>query len=258
MSERFDGEHRMHRAARDAEGEYGGRRVSGRGLEEWEDGQRLRRREDLGRGFERLPWGDRGPTRDFDRERDFEDDPERDLAGASERRVPHARGEHGRVDPYATPGHAVGQGGAYGPTRRWTGGYAEPRAPERFERGEFEGSRGGYGSGDYVQQGGWHGGREFGRHAGRGPKGYQRSDERIREDVCDRLTCDPEVDASDLTVQVQSGDVTLEGTVDDRWMKRRAEDCIADVPGVRQVHNRLHVGPASAGIATRSADKEDR
>jgi hypothetical protein len=32
-----------------------------------------------------------------------------------------------------------------------------------------------------------------GRHRGRGPKGYTRSDDRIREEVCDRLTDDPVV-----------------------------------------------------------------
>lgn len=80
-----------------------------------------------------------------------------------------------------------------------------------------------------------------GRHFGRGPKGYHRSDERIREDVCDRLTADPEVDARDLTVHVKDCEVTLEGTVSDRRMKRCAEDCAEDVPGVSQVHNRLRV-----------------
>jgi hypothetical protein len=84
---------------------------------------------------------------------------------------------------------------------------------------------------------------EFGRFAGRGPKGYQRADERIREDVCDRLTDDPDIDASDLTVQVKNCEVTLEGTVQDRQTKRRAEDCAEAVPGVKQVHNRLQVSP---------------
>src|SRR5687768_5171077 len=40
----------------------------------------------------------------------------------------------------------------------------------------------------------------FGRYAGRGPKGYQRSDERIKEEVCDRLTADPDVDALEIEV----------------------------------------------------------
>lgn len=96
-----------------------------------------------------------------------------------------------------------------------------------------------------------------GRHAGRGPKGYQRSDERIREDACDALTADSHVDASNITLRVEAGEVTLDGTVEDRRMKRRAEDCVEELPGVRQVHNRLVVQaaseqPASAAHGTSS------
>jgi hypothetical protein len=40
--------------------------------------------------------------------------------------------------------------------------------------------------------------QSMGPHAGRGPKGYQRSDERIKEDICDCLTRDPDVDASEI------------------------------------------------------------
>ncbi|HEV7734494.1 MAG TPA: BON domain-containing protein [Candidatus Binatia bacterium] len=92
---------------------------------------------------------------------------------------------------------------------------------------------------------------EEGRHAGRGPKGYQRSDDRIREDACDALTADSHIDASNVTVRVEAGEVTLDGTVEDRRMKRRAEDCVEELPGVRQVHNRLVVQTASEqpGIA---------
>lgn len=97
------------------------------------------------------------------------------------------------------------------------------------------------------QQGAWLG-EEPGRFGNRGPKGYQRSDDRIREDVCDRLTDDDAVDATNLTVIVKDGEVTLEGTVDHRGMKRRAEDCADDVPGVRQVHNRLVVQPQHQGM----------
>lgn len=79
---------------------------------------------------------------------------------------------------------------------------------------------------------------------GRGPKGYQRSDDRINEEVCERLTFSP-VDASDIEVQVLNGEVTLAGTVRSRWEKRQAED-LAEVFGVREVHNQLRVTPVSA------------
>ena len=82
-----------------------------------------------------------------------------------------------------------------------------------------------------------------GPFVGRGPKGYQRSDERIREDVCDRLTDAPFRDASDVDVTVKNGEVTLSGTVPNREQKRRSEDLIEHVTGVREVHNTLRTSP---------------
>jgi hypothetical protein len=80
-----------------------------------------------------------------------------------------------------------------------------------------------------------------GGFAGRGPKGYVRTDDRIREDVCDRLSWHDEVDATEISVSVSSGEVTLEGSVETRHMKRLAEDIAEDVPGVNDVHNRVRV-----------------
>jgi hypothetical protein len=76
---------------------------------------------------------------------------------------------------------------------------------------------------------------------GRGPRGYRRSDERIREDVCDRLTEDHDIDASDIDVKVESGEVTLEGTVDARRSKWLAEELASRCSGVVDVHNHLRV-----------------
>jgi hypothetical protein len=91
-------------------------------------------------------------------------------------------------------------------------------------------------------------------HRGRGPKGYTRSDERIREDVSDRLTYDDIVDASDIEVLVQGGEVTLNGFVDSRTAKRRAEDCADQAIGVGHVQNNLRVRetpkPGSVGAMT--------
>ena len=80
-----------------------------------------------------------------------------------------------------------------------------------------------------------------GQHRGKGPKGYRRSDERIMEEVNDRLADDPHVDACEIEVSVQNGDITLTGTIDDRHAKRRAEDIAESVSGVRNVENRLRV-----------------
>jgi osmotically-inducible protein OsmY len=42
-------------------------------------------------------------------------------------------------------------------------------------------------------------------------------------------------------VSVQNAEVTLEGSVRERQMKRDAEDCVESIPGVHQVHNRIRV-----------------
>ncbi|HEU4624704.1 MAG TPA: BON domain-containing protein [Steroidobacteraceae bacterium] len=78
-------------------------------------------------------------------------------------------------------------------------------------------------------------------YMGRGPKGYSRSDQRITEDVSDRLTEDWGVDAVDIEVSVTSGEVTLSGTVPTREQKRRAENIAAEVLGVKDVQNNLRV-----------------
>jgi hypothetical protein len=80
-----------------------------------------------------------------------------------------------------------------------------------------------------------------GRYTGRGPKGYQRSDERIRETVSEALARDGELDASEIEVSVEGGEVTLQGSVPNRWSKRLAEDLAQDLPGVKELHNRLRV-----------------
>jgi osmotically-inducible protein OsmY len=78
-------------------------------------------------------------------------------------------------------------------------------------------------------------------HRGRGPKGYKRSDERIREDLSDRLTDDSWLDASDIEVRVKDSEVTLTGTVDSRSAKYRAEMIAESCSGVSEVQNNLRV-----------------
>lgn len=80
-----------------------------------------------------------------------------------------------------------------------------------------------------------------GEFSGRGPRGYQRSDDRIREDVCQCLTDDDHIDASNIEVAVADREVTLTGTVTSRMQKRHAEDLIERLPGVRDVINSIRV-----------------
>jgi hypothetical protein len=73
------------------------------------------------------------------------------------------------------------------------------------------------------------------------PPPETRHDDRIHDDVCDRLSLSEEVDASQIEVEVQAGSVTLTGNVENRRMKQLASDIAEAVPGVSSVHNRLHV-----------------
>lgn len=158
----------------------------------------------------------------------------------------------------------------------WSGqglGYSGSRPgglqSSNFDRGseEFGGGRQGYaGTFGFGYGSGWTGSARYGgggmtprgRFSGKGPKGYSRSDDRITEDVCDRLEQHGEIDASNIEVRVESGEVTLEGTVDDRWTKRLAEDTVEDCPGVKEVHNRLRVqSPGEAGRSQSQSGRSD-
>ena len=89
-----------------------------------------------------------------------------------------------------------------------------------------------------------------GPHFGKGPKGYTRSDEKIKEDVQEKLYHDTFVDASDIDVTVSDGEVTLTGTVDNKQTKRRAEDCVEKVTGVKEVSNQLKINRSDSSYYT--------
>ena len=82
-----------------------------------------------------------------------------------------------------------------------------------------------------------------GPYTGQGPVSYKRSDERIREDICERLTQHGLVDASRIEVEVTQGEVTLRGSVNSRGAKRMAEETAESVSGVKDVQNQLRVNP---------------
>jgi len=85
-----------------------------------------------------------------------------------------------------------------------------------------------------------------GPHRGKGPRGYVRSAERIRDDINYRLSEDPFLDASDIEFEVNGNEVILKGNVYSREEKRRAEDLVEAISGVRHVENRLRVGRGDA------------
>jgi hypothetical protein len=156
------------------------------------------------------------------------------------------------------PGGTWGQGG---------GGWRQRSG----ERGSWSQGYGGQGSWGQGQPEGWSqsGGQGFGQqgrfgsgprsfyyeevwlipgpHTGRGPQGYQRSDQRIEEDVCERLSQHGQLDASGIQVAVNNGEVTLNGIVDSRQDKRMAEDMLDAIPGVKDIHNQLRVEQGQTG-----------
>lgn len=139
-----------------------------------------------------------------------------------------------------------------GPTRAYDfhdGGWRDYGRAPREDR-SFGGGRGGgafSGGHNEIVEAVTDGRRSTGEHHGRGPKDYRRSDDRIREDINDRLTDDGWLDATHIDVSVSEREVTLSGTVNDRAAKRRAEDIAERVSGVSDVQNNLRVKPSGSG-----------
>ena len=205
-------------------------------------------------------------TRDEGRDRQ-EDGVRRNVAWPGERwdRVPDERYGPRRSETYGSPrrereswpdeyrrsredsGRSAYEGSRRGgedyerPRSGWSGGWRDPS----------EGV-GGIGAGWGAGPAGWAAAPGAGQYRGLGPRGYRRSDDRIREDVCDRLTDDPSVDASDVEVEVKDGEVVLSGSVNGREQKRRMEDLVERITGVRDVSNRLRTsrtgGESGGGI----------
>ncbi|MGN6499292.1 MAG: BON domain-containing protein [Tsuneonella sp.] len=128
--------------------------------------------------------------------------------------------------------------GYYGQASSGSYGTRNDYGSESGERGFFEKA------GDEIAS--WFGDDDAARrrqqdHRGSGPSNYTRSDERILEDACDKLTDDWAVDARNVQVTVKDGEITLDGTVDNRSAKRRAEDCVDSISGVKHVQNNLRV-----------------
>jgi osmotically-inducible protein OsmY len=75
----------------------------------------------------------------------------------------------------------------------------------------------------------------------RGERRQQRPDESLAREIQEILTQDPELETSEIEVQVEGGAVTLLGIVDSSDAKLMAEELADSVAGVREVHNRLKV-----------------
>lgn len=80
-----------------------------------------------------------------------------------------------------------------------------------------------------------------GKYTGIAPRGYKRSDDKIRADICERMTLHGELDAGHVEVDVSGGIVTLKGGVHNRHSKRLAEAICDSVSGVIDVINQLEI-----------------
>lgn len=133
--------------------------------------------------------------------------------------------------------------------RRGDEDWTDPREDNPFENGELQNWNHRQGWDQHFDQTHMRGNRAHGgsirghdaggMHQGKGPKGYRRSDERIYEDVCERLSLSSSIDASEIEVEVKEGIVYLKGRVESRESKRQAESQVENVSGVHDVQNYL-------------------
>jgi hypothetical protein len=181
-----------------------------------------------------------------------------------------------RYDP-ATPRPNYGRSGRHESARAYPAGYREETGYREFDRewgtgdegGQYFGTGSHYGGGfgtapssrassagatgapGYAREGAWSDPTDWMpenereeapvSYRGRGPRGYTRSDERLLETVCEQLTDDPRIDASDIEVEVKQQVVTLRGSVPDRWTKYAVEELVESA-GARDIENQLRVG----------------
>ena len=179
-------------------------------------------------------WRERpGWTRDADRDR-----PGARYAGEQVARRPVRRDFD---DPGYEGERAAREG--FGDSRHW-GGYGSDRTDRGLAARAGDEVRSWFGDPDAERR------RRIdemdawgvpGPYRGIGPRGWSRSDERIKDDVCERLWAHGAIDARDIEVAVVGAEVTLQGTVGSRREKRLAEELVDHVSGVRDVHNRLSV-----------------
>lgn len=192
----------------------------------------------------------------------------RDSTGYSNYDYPERRYESTeRRAGFGRDAYGLGYGGDWEPEANRRRSFENPRPYEPgyyrqagYRPSQYPSSEIGFETGPYNERGwwdrasdevsSWFGDKEAerrramdvrGGHRGRGPKNYTRSDQRIQEDINDRLTDYDYIDASEIDVQVQNGEATLSGTVNSRHEKRMAEDVVETVSGVRHVENRLRV-----------------
>ncbi len=69
------------------------------------------------------------------------------------------------------------------------------------------------------------------------------SDQDIEDAIHSLFTLNTAIHTSEISLRVEGGLVTLEGTVESLWQKMKIEDLVADISGVLGIHNELTVLP---------------
>lgn len=175
-----------------------------------------------------------------------------------------SREEWQRYEPARNPPHRLRdliRPGAYDGQSVYTGTpvendehYAEREYSNRLRQDDRE--RRDY-RGDAGAGSAWGRLRESARRlVGRPPKGYRRSDERVKEDICERIMSRGDIDAGDVMIEVSAGRVTLDGVVIERWMKYAIEDIADQCSGVEDIENRVRVGALPGSERTPGSEAE--
>jgi len=63
------------------------------------------------------------------------------------------------------------------------------------------------------------------------------------------------VEVDDVTIEVRNGEVAIEGSVPERWMKYVIENIADACYGVKHIENRLRIADHSAGRKATSSEQ---
>lgn len=211
------------------------------------DYESSRRNESADYSYEGLQFGDRDRERSNRSQRDRDYDTDRSLRGNTYESERWGAGGNDREssrdystgyardynrdmprDYTSSPSSTYGSGGYYGSSN-------EPNSRPQSSSGNWAstdttGTR-------YSDRSS----RPQSSYAGKGPKNFKRSDERIQEEVSEMLARHHDINAEDIEVNVKEGEVTLSGTVSERRMKHMAEDVAERCFGVKDVINNIRI-----------------
>jgi osmotically-inducible protein OsmY len=174
--------------------------------------------------------------------RDYYNRLNQDLRSGTGSSSSQYRSQFSQTSPYSQGGSTYGSYGRSGSTGSDSSRYGSSNYGSSYNSGSNWSNQ----SGTYGDNSGSYGSASRGQYVGKGPKNWRRSDDRVKEDVCEYLERSAMIDASDVDITVAEGVVTLTGTVPDRQMKRMCEDEIENLPGVKDVNNQLRVNRESS------------